>query len=29
MLRAVAHPLRLRILSLLTSTEHSVAEIAR
>jgi DNA-binding transcriptional ArsR family regulator len=28
-LRAVAHPLRLRILSLLTGTEMSAAEIAR
>lgn len=28
-LRAVAHPLRLRILSLLTGTELSAAEIAR
>jgi DNA-binding transcriptional ArsR family regulator len=29
LLRAVAHPLRLQILSLLTSTELSAAEIAR
>ena len=28
-LRAVAHPVRLRILSLLTGTELSAAEVAR
>ena len=28
-LRALAHPVRLRILSLLTGTELSAAEIAR
>ncbi len=28
-LRALAHPLRLRILSLLTGTELSAAEVAR